>query len=67
MRAMLAATLAVLLQGCGWYFLERDPNEVPSGATAPAFALDSHQGAKVALDDLRKQGHVVLVFYRGHW
>lgn len=63
----LAAAAVLTLQGCGWYFLERDPNEVPRGAEAPAFALPSHLGGQVSLADLRAKGDVVLVFYRGHW
>jgi hypothetical protein len=62
-----ALLLALLLQGCGWYFLERDPNEVAKGAVAPSYTLPSHLGGQVSLADLRAQGDVVLVFYRGHW
>lgn len=68
-RALLAL-LVLALQGCGWWYLEPDPNLVKTTAAAPAFALPAATGSAapvVSLDALRAQGHVVLVFYRGHW
>lgn len=59
--------LVLLLHGCGWYFLERDPNEVTPGEVAPVFSLTAATGEAVALGDLLARGHAVLVFYRGHW
>ena len=37
------------------------------GERAPDFTLKSAEGAEVSLTALRKQGPVVLAFYRGHW
>ncbi|MBX3466967.1 MAG: hypothetical protein KF878_08715 [Planctomycetes bacterium] len=66
-RALLV--LALTLQGCGWYYLQPDPNLVPVAAPAPDFSLPAGTGVApvVSLSDLRARGHVVLVFYRGHW
>jgi len=43
------------------------PAAVTATDLAPAFALPSHQGQTVTLGDALGAGHVVLVFYRGHW
>jgi len=37
------------------------------GKTMPAFALPNAQGKTVRLDDLLKQGPVIVSFYRGSW
>lgn len=41
--------------------------QIADSDRAPEFALTSHTGAQVALADGLAAGHVVLVFYRGHW
>lgn len=38
-----------------------------AGTHAPAFELPDAQGRNVRLDDLLKDGPVVLTFYRGQW
>jgi len=43
------------------------PPAVTATDVAPPFALTSHQGQTVRLADALSAGHVVLVFYRGHW
>jgi hypothetical protein len=43
------------------------PPAVTATDVAPPFALMSHQGQTVRLADALAQGHVALVFYRGHW
>ncbi|MCO5164763.1 MAG: hypothetical protein M9894_00135 [Planctomycetes bacterium] len=66
----LLLVLALTLQGCGWYYLQPDPNLVATAAPAPDFSLPAGSGdvaPVVSLADLRARGHVVLVFYRGHW
>jgi hypothetical protein len=65
-RGLLLA-LVLLLQGCGWYFLEHDPNELKAGDVAPVFSLTAATGETVSSSDLLARGHAVLVFYRGHW
>jgi len=62
-----AAVFAVLPFLAGCLSLDRDPNELAVGATAPDFRLQSEEGRAVALADLRAQGRPVLVFYRGDW
>lgn len=37
------------------------------GELMPSFVLPSHDGRLVALDDLRENGPVVVIFGRGHW
>lgn len=34
---------------------------------APDFSLLDHNGQKITLSEVRAQGPVLLVFYRGHW
>lgn len=45
--------------------------EAPEGlfinSKAPDFKAKDQHGKEVRLKDLRKEGKVVLVFYRGHW
>ncbi len=70
MARALVGLLVLTLQGCGWWYLQPDPNLVQTAALAPPFALPAGSGSAaptVSLDDLRARGHVVLVFYRGHW
>lgn len=70
MARALLGLLLLCLPGCGWWYLDPDPNLVPTAAAAPAFALPAATGSVapvVSLDALRAGGHVVLVFYRGHW
>ena len=43
------------------------PAELARADLAPEFTLPDHHGRDVSLADLRKDGHVLLVFYRGHW
>jgi len=37
------------------------------GDRAPSFALFNQDHAEVSSDDLRRQGPLVLSFFRGHW
>lgn len=71
MRAPLRSLLVGLClwagSGCGWYYLEPDPAELPQGVAAPTFTLARAGGGLVGLEQLRAEGHVVLVFYRGKW
>jgi hypothetical protein len=69
MRSLLLAT-AVLLAGCSWYYLKPDENRLGLGAAAPAFSLPAGNRAgapRMTLAELRREGDVVVVFYRGHW
>lgn len=68
--ALAGLGLVLGLKGCGWWYLEPDPNLVATHAQAPRFALPAASGSAapvVSLDTLRAAGHVVLVFYRGRW
>ncbi|MBA3455834.1 MAG: hypothetical protein H0T42_22245 [Deltaproteobacteria bacterium] len=40
---------------------------VAADTSVATFALMSHEGKMVRLFDALSAGHVVLVFYRGHW
>ncbi len=40
---------------------------VPVGTGAPTFSLPAIDGGTVALEQLRSEQPVVLVFYRGWW
>lgn len=40
---------------------------VADTSVAPQFSMMSHEGRTVRLFDALSAGHVVLVFYRGHW
>ncbi len=42
------------------------PSALEIGETAPDFVLPG-PGGQVALRELRQDGEVVIVFYRGHW
>ena len=58
--------LGLLLFGCAG--VEPDPNQLPVRAAAPEFTLPSApDGNPLGLRDLLTRGHLVLVFYRGHW
>ena len=57
--------LALALAGC---VAQIPRSERPSLAdTATPFTLTSQLDAPVSLGDALGQGHVVIVFYRGHW
>lgn len=43
-----------------------DTGRVAPGDLAPNFTLESREGERVTLSDLRGR-RVLLVFYRGHW
>jgi len=66
------AAWTVLLLGLGGYVafrltfgkIEGTP-AVAVGEQAPGFALRDAEGREVSLDELRKSGRVVLVFFRG--
>ena len=69
-RPILGA--GVLLAGaCVWGFfgLARLPQThgVEAGALAPDFTLADSAGTRWSLRDARRQGPVLLVFYRGFW
>jgi hypothetical protein len=56
--------LVVVAAGCA----QIQRSERPSLAdTATPFTLTSQLDAPVSLGDALGQGHVVIVFYRGHW
>ena len=61
--------LAIAAAGCGAVTSIEVATRPAVNATdaAPPFALTSHQGQEVRLADALSAGHVVLVFYRGHW
>lgn len=61
--------LAIAAAGCGAVtsIEVATPPAVTATDVAPPFALASHQGRQVNLADALAAGHVVLVFYRGHW
>ena len=61
--------LAVAAAGCGAVtsIEVATPPAVTATDLASPFALTSHQGRHVQLADALSAGHVVLVFYRGHW
>ena len=56
--------LALVSAGCIAQIPRSDRPALSSGATP--FTLTSQSGA-VTLGDALGQGHVVIVFYRGHW
>lgn len=66
-RLMAVGVLVLMGPGCGWYYLEPDPAEVPTGVAAPPFTLARAGGGQTSLEQLRAEGHPVLVFYRGKW
>ena len=43
------------------------PNALEIGDTAPDFDLPRAGGGRVSLADLRRNGPVAIIFYRGHW
>jgi hypothetical protein len=61
--------LAIAAAGCGAVtsIEVAAPPAVTATDLAPPFALTSHQNQQVRLADVLSTGHVVLVFYRGHW
>jgi cytochrome oxidase Cu insertion factor (SCO1/SenC/PrrC family) len=61
--------LAITAAGCGAItsIEVAAPPAVTATELAPPFALTSHEGQPVRLADALSAGHVVLVFYRGHW
>jgi hypothetical protein len=60
-----AVLVLAFLTACGLRPTQRA--QLTDDQPAPDFTLTSHTGAKVALADGLGAGHVVLVFYRGHW
>lgn len=66
MRTLLLAAGAM---GCGVVTSIEvvAPAAVTASDVALPFELVSHQGGSVRLADALATGHVVLVFYRGHW
>lgn len=66
--AWALAALAVLVP-VTWGCLRLDTRTpaLVSSTSAPAFELLDARGRTVRLDDLRRDGPVVVVFYRGHW
>lgn len=65
----LALGALVAAGGCG-RVLGLEPKPRPAlavAAPAPAFALENHDGTRVALGGELADHDVVLVFYRGHW
>lgn len=68
-KAFFAVFCALpLLSGCAFYFLEKDPNEIALGATAPEFSLaQAFSSEEKSLSQLKEEGQVLLVFYRGYW
>lgn len=64
----ITAAALVALTGCGVTKIDvAAPPRVAAEATAPDFTLTAHDGRRVALAEALSRGHVVLVFYRGHW
>ncbi len=65
------ALLAVLVTGAYSFvrFLPAPstPPAVGVSAIFPDFALPDQNGRSVSLDELRKDGPVVVVLFRGHW
>lgn len=50
------------------YGASRDaPDALGIGDVVPNFEVRKVGGGTVSLGTLRKQGSVVLIFYRGHW
>ena len=43
------------------------PAALGIGDTAPDFLIGRAGGGRVSLKELRTQGDVALIFYRGHW
>ena len=65
--ALLAPLTLLPLGGCGWYYLDPDPNLVAVGAPPPAFELPNRFSEPVSLGALADDHNALLVFYRGHW
>ena len=61
--------LAITAAGCGAITSIEiaTPPAVTASDVAPPFELPSHEGRQFRLADALSAGHVVLVFYRGHW
>jgi hypothetical protein len=55
----------------GTYFAARSlppgSSALKVGQRAPDFRLTNADGAQVTLSELRQQGAVLLIFYRGYW
>lgn len=66
---MRSVVLAITAAGCGAITSidVATPAAVTATGVAPPFALTSHEGQTVRLADALAAGHVLLVFYRGHW
>lgn len=43
------------------------PTALKIGEQAPGFQLPLASGGSVSLQQLRQQGPVAIIFYRGHW
>ncbi len=48
-------------------FSRSAPQALGIGDTVPDFSATNPQGQDIVLAELRAQGPVVIVFYRGHW
>ncbi len=48
-------------------FSQSKPQGLPLNASAPNFNTKDHNGKDISLTSLRKQGPVVVLFYRGNW
>jgi AhpC/TSA family len=74
---IVAASAAVLVAAAAWAFPPNPTRIAPPpgieqsaiavGAEAPDFSLPMATGGTFTLADARKDGPVVLVFYRGYW
>lgn len=48
-------------------FAQEKPEGLFINSKAPEFKAKDQHGKEVSLKELRKQGPVVVIFYRGHW
>ena len=65
--AVAAAVLALAACHVSAIRVKQRAAFVDMEAPAPPFALKAQGGEQVALADGLARGHVLLVFYRGHW
>lgn len=64
MKQLFALLMAVLSLNA---VAQEKPEGLFINSKAPEFKLKDQSGIEVSLKELRKQGPVVVLFYRGHW
>jgi peroxiredoxin len=65
MKQLLCLFIFLLTFSVG--FSQENPDGLIVNDVAPEFNADDQNGKRVSLSELRKQGSVVVLFYRGNW